>query len=158
MVTNNYHRISTPTNTTRAKQLHGKTFWTRGVFLSFWISATTPLISIPALAKVCHPENLTTQKQKNSPKMQNIYAKINVDKKTHNINMLKTQVDNKPERNHWSTKTRSDFFLHVTCTKGTSWAAINQNTIHLWVWFPFIKIAFVFNIHICNLNKFHINI
>lgn len=67
-------------NNTRAKQHHGKTFWTRGVFLSFWSSATTPLISIPALAMVYHPENLTTQNQKYSPKMQYIYGKINVDK------------------------------------------------------------------------------
>lgn len=36
-----------------------ETFWTRGVFLSLRISATTPLISIPALTTNGYPQNLT---------------------------------------------------------------------------------------------------
>lgn len=44
-------------------------------------------------------------------------------------------------------------FLIRTCWKRAWWAALNQNTFHLWVCFPFIEKAFVLQIHICSQPK-----
>ena len=61
-------------------KINKKTFCTRGVVLSFWISATTPLISIPAFSTNGSLKILpNTQNYKTLP--QNFFKKLDFKKK-----------------------------------------------------------------------------
>lgn len=68
-----------------AQNKHYKgTFCTRGVFLSFRISATTPLISIPALSMNGYPQTLpNTGKPKITPTAENRYNGRNTLTQNH---------------------------------------------------------------------------
>ena len=65
-----------------------------------------------------------------------------------NNSMSKSKVTNMPQKRISPTRNRI-ILPQITCTKGTRRAAIDQNTFHPWIWFPFIKITFVLYIHIC---------
>lgn len=43
--------------------------------------------------------------------------------------------------------------FEITSTKGTRCAALNDDTFDSWIRFPFVKEAFILQIHFCYINK-----
>ena len=135
-------------STKRMNHLKKKTFCTRGVVLSFWISATTPLISIPAFSMNGYPQNLTEHSTRHTKNPRIEDKKIKKQWTKYKLNYI-TQ----PTIEEFCTKQRLDkenpFILILTCWEGTWWAALNQNTFHFRIRFPFIKETFELDIHVC---------